>query len=71
MDDMDRAQEANEQFQEVALAEQLRFRPTGESLMRCCVCGDDIPEARREAYPGCCKCISCQTEFELMHGRGM
>jgi len=32
----------------------------GESLKVCLECGDDIPEKRREAVPGCTLCIECQ-----------
>ncbi len=35
--------------------------PAGESLMFCIACGEDIPEARRRALPGCRTCIECQT----------
>ena len=30
------------------------------SLEECEVCGEDIPEARRVAVPGCKTCIPCQ-----------
>ncbi|WP_220710500.1 TraR/DksA family transcriptional regulator [Enterobacter cancerogenus] len=29
-------------------------------------CGEDIPEARRVAMPGCKTCASCQEVLELM-----
>lgn len=28
-------------------------------------CGDNLPEARRKAYPGCTMCVECQGEQEL------
>ena len=34
--------------------------PRGESLSHCEECGDDIPEARREAVPGVRLCVACQ-----------
>lgn len=34
--------------------------PSGESLLFCVECGDDIPEARRRALPGCRTCVACQ-----------
>lgn len=68
-DEMDYIQELTLQLNATALEEQLRYRPTGASLKECCVCGGDIPEARRQAMPGCIKCITCQEEFEIMHGR--
>ncbi len=33
---------------------------TGESRRDCVDCGEDIPEARRNAIPGVQRCISCQ-----------
>lgn len=27
-------------------------------------CGEEIPDARRKAVPGCTRCVSCQTEAE-------
>jgi phage/conjugal plasmid C-4 type zinc finger TraR family protein len=69
MDDMDFCQQINEELISDALATQQRNRPTGPSLEFCCICGGKIPEARRKAAPGCTKCISCQAEFESMHGK--
>jgi phage/conjugal plasmid C-4 type zinc finger TraR family protein len=31
---------------------------------RCISCGEEIPEARRQAMPGCRRCIDCQTLYE-------
>jgi phage/conjugal plasmid C-4 type zinc finger TraR family protein len=39
-----------------------RARPVGESLCDCAECGEEIPEARREALPGVKLCIDCQQE---------
>ncbi|GBQ20172.1 hypothetical protein AA0472_0060 [Acetobacter estunensis NRIC 0472] len=36
--------------------------PKGESAMQCVECGDDIPQARRQAVPGVKLCIECQSE---------
>ncbi|MGZ9810298.1 DksA/TraR family C4-type zinc finger protein [Pseudoroseicyclus sp. H15] len=33
----------------------------GESATECAECGDEIPQARREAIPGVKLCIECQT----------
>jgi phage/conjugal plasmid C-4 type zinc finger TraR family protein len=30
----------------------------------CDACGDEIPEARRLAVPGCRLCVKCQLEIE-------
>lgn len=31
---------------------------------RFCDCGEPIPEARRQAMPGCRRCIDCETFIE-------
>lgn len=36
-----------------------RKRYTGAALTHCVECGDEIPVARREAVPGCRKCVHC------------
>lgn len=33
-------------------------------------CGEPIPEARRQAYPGCTMCVSCLEESELRMKQG-
>ena len=40
----------------------LRARPTpaGEAFSECAECGDEIPEARRQAVPGVKLCLACQ-----------
>lgn len=38
--------------------------PKGESLLNCEECGQEIPEARREAVAGVRLCISCQLELD-------
>ena len=35
--------------------------PTGESEPYCAICGDDVPEGRRNAVPGVRTCGSCQS----------
>ena len=73
MDEMDHVQDACEQFNNFALAEQQRHRLTpsegrvnGSSRRECEDCDTDIPLKRREAQPGCTRCIHCQTEFEAL-----
>lgn len=39
-----------------------RRGPTGESLIHCAECEEEIPEARRVALPGVKLCIDCQQE---------
>ncbi|EPC01412.1 hypothetical protein L861_05390 [Litchfieldella anticariensis FP35 = DSM 16096] len=36
--------------------------PQGESLSHCEECGDEIPQARRDAIKGVRLCIGCQSE---------
>ena len=35
---------------------------TGESLPHCAECGEEIPQARRNAVPGVRLCVACQEE---------
>jgi phage/conjugal plasmid C-4 type zinc finger TraR family protein len=36
----------------------------GASLTHCEICGEPIPEARRQAVPGVRLCIECQEDME-------
>lgn len=36
--------------------------PRGESAEFCDVCGEEIPEKRRQALPGVRTCVTCQSE---------
>lgn len=38
--------------------------PCGESLQFCEECGEEIPQARREAIAGVRLCIACQNEAD-------
>ena len=38
--------------------------PSGESLSHCEECGEDIPEARRQAIAGVRLCVSCQQSLD-------
>lgn len=38
--------------------------PKGESALQCDECGDDIPQARREALAGVRYCVTCQSEID-------
>jgi phage/conjugal plasmid C-4 type zinc finger TraR family protein len=40
--------------------------PTGESLAHCEECGNDIPEARRQAIKGVRLCVACQQELDQL-----
>ena len=43
---------------------QLAKQATAESAEYCEDCGDEIPEARRLAVPGCQRCVFCQEKAE-------
>jgi phage/conjugal plasmid C-4 type zinc finger TraR family protein len=45
-----------------AVSEARARMPTGESLEYCAMCGEDIPEKRRQALPGVRLCVECQSE---------
>lgn len=65
MDIFDRAQEADAEFRRKALEKQRReSKMTGKSLTECIECGDDIPDSRRQACPGCMRCLDCQQAYE-------
>ena len=34
--------------------------PRGESALWCDICGEDIPQKRRDALPGVRTCVQCQ-----------
>ena len=38
-------------------------RPGGQSARYCIDCDDPIPEARRQAYQGCQRCVQCEEDF--------
>ncbi|WP_347253970.1 DksA/TraR family C4-type zinc finger protein [Leminorella grimontii] len=39
----------------------------GESAIYCLSCGEEIPQARRDALPGVRYCIACQQEQDDKH----
>lgn len=61
---IDQASELEELLREHAIAAH-RIDRNAVSATHCIECGDDIPQARREAVPGCRTCASCQEEIEL------
>ncbi|WAH52564.1 TraR/DksA family transcriptional regulator [Pseudescherichia vulneris] len=62
---IDAASELEEIQREQAIAAH-RIDRNAVSATHCIECGDDIPQARREAVPGCRTCASCQEEIELI-----
>lgn len=67
-DIIDRAQEREEEMRQDALADRARQAQTtaGDSATVCAMCGEDIPEARREAVPGVQTCVECQSDLERL-----
>lgn len=47
-----------------ALKSVRRRLPSGPSLKNCEECGNEIPEARRQALPGVRLCVPCQAEAD-------
>ena len=59
MDAADIAGEAREAF-ELGLLRRARLPVRADDGIGCEDCGQDIPEARRRAVPGCPCCVECQ-----------
>jgi phage/conjugal plasmid C-4 type zinc finger TraR family protein len=64
MDDMDFVQRQNEEFQAFALAQLKNREHDNNDSIYCQECKNEIPVKRRNAKPGCLRCIDCQIEFE-------
>lgn len=63
----DLATKREEELREDALQTMRRARDVASSqpsAQTCDRCGEPIPEARREAVPGCRRCTSCQALLE-------
>ncbi|MGJ8525428.1 putative protein YbiI [Halomonadaceae bacterium LMG 33818] len=52
---------------EDAVSEARSRMQKGPSLQWCEECGEEIPQARREAVPGVRLCIECQAEWDRAH----
>lgn len=61
---IDAANELTQQRIDMAIAAH-RINRNAVSAKHCESCGEDIPEPRRVAVPGCKTCASCQEEIEL------
>ncbi|HGE7372797.1 TPA: TraR/DksA family transcriptional regulator [Klebsiella aerogenes] len=68
-DIIDTAAEIEELQRNAALSAH-RINRNAVSAEYCIECGDPIPEARRQAYPGCTMCVSCLEESELRMKQG-
>lgn len=67
-DTLDAASELTQQRIEMAVAAH-RLNHSAVSATHCEECGDNLPEARRKAYPGCTMCVSCQQDEEKRNRR--
>ncbi|HFK4600246.1 TPA: TraR/DksA family transcriptional regulator [Citrobacter farmeri] len=68
---IDQENELAQQRIDMAIAAH-RIDHNAVSAERCEECGEDIPEPRRAAVPGCQTCASCQDDLELIRKqRGM
>ena len=63
-DEGDRGKAMEEEHLRRALSNRKRVEAAGESRTHCEDCGEPIPEARRQAVPGCRRCVTCQKEFD-------
>lgn len=66
MDQFDLAQELDGRFLRDHIDKQLRQSraDVGHGTTDCIDCGEIIPPGRREAEPGCVRCIFCQEKLE-------
>ncbi|EAT3324071.1 TraR/DksA family transcriptional regulator [Salmonella enterica] len=44
-----------------------RLNHSAVSATHCEECYEELPEARRKAYPGCTMCVECQSEMEFQN----
>lgn len=68
MDIIDSASEVEELQRNAALAAH-RMNRDAVSAIRCSDCDEELPEARRIAYPGCTMCVDCQADAERRNRR--
>jgi phage/conjugal plasmid C-4 type zinc finger TraR family protein len=71
-DIIDRAQQYDEQYREIAIASHFSSRIAQRHQPRaadCIDCGEEIPADRREAVPDATRCIGCQEKHERIYGR--
>lgn len=66
MDIFDKAQETDAQFRAMSIdaVKRLAAQQRYASAYVCSWCGEEIPEARRQAVPGCELCAPCQSQKE-------
>ena len=68
MDEADCAREYSEHLLNVEIRKCIAAQGSklkAQSRMECEECGETISEARRNAVPGCTRCVGCQIESEM------
>lgn len=68
MDIIDSASEVEDLHRDAAIQAR-RINRDAVSAVRCKCCDEDLPEARRIAYPGCTMCVDCQEDAERRNRR--
>lgn len=63
-DELDRAAGYSDRERDAGVARVRAQMGAGPAARECDECGDDIPQARREAVPGARLCVPCLTEAE-------
>lgn len=63
MDALDKAKELEQEHRQKGI-EAVRETVNKQGTTDCIDCGEEIPLARRQAYPAATRCISCQQEYE-------
>ena len=63
-DGADRAQVAEEAFDEARFRRWPALSDRIHVHVVCLGCGEEIPVARQEAMHGCCLCVDCQDDAE-------
>lgn len=66
---IDQASALEEMMRENAIQAH-RLNRDAVSATHCEECEDELPEARRKAYPGCTMCVSCLQVIELRKKQG-
>ena len=58
-----------EDLQREAALSMHRLNHSAVSATHCVECDEELPEARRKAYPGCTMCVDCQADAEIRNRR--
>lgn len=68
-DEADNASDSYEHHVHISLMNHRnKMKVATVSLTECESCGEEIPEARRVAIPGCTVCIDCMESYERKRG---